>query len=278
MALDIVLSNVADMPESPSRCDIEGLFTLCYGAGLLETELEQTWRVVKDRTGLTLRAIRQDWQQFQAETTQARDAEFESDDVPERVRKLAERLLLQPDLLDVMIEAAGRRVVGERKTLGILELALVSRLSSEPINVAVKGKSSSGKSLTVQRVLALHPEAAYYDLTAMSEKALVYSDVDLRHRFLVLFEAQGGEDAAYLIRSLLTEGEIRYLTTVKEKDQLISKEIVQPGPTGLITTTTRFRGIEDNETRMWSLYVRDNLERTLDVLDAAAQAAASPAG
>ena len=48
----------------------------------------------------------------------------------------------------------------------------------------------------------------------MSERALAYSEEDLRHRFLVLFEAESlkGDMASYLMRSLLSEGRIRYET------------------------------------------------------------------
>ena len=43
----------------------------------------------------------------------------------------------------------------------------------------------------VERVLELFPQEAYYQLSAMSERALVYSKEPLTHRVLVLAEAAG---------------------------------------------------------------------------------------
>ncbi len=107
--------------------------------------------------------------------------------------------------------------MGEERLAKVLYLALTSRLSSHPVSVAVKGPSSGGKSYTVASVLGFFPAEAYYELTAMSGKALVYSEEPLKHRFLVLYEAAGmkGEFTEYLIRSLLSEGQVRYETVEK---------------------------------------------------------------
>jgi nicotinamide riboside kinase len=59
------------------------------------------------------------------------------------------------------------------------------------VSVAVKGPSSGGKSYLTERVLGFFPESAYYARTAMSERALAYSEEPLQHRFLVLYEAAG---------------------------------------------------------------------------------------
>jgi hypothetical protein len=66
----------------------------------------------------------------------------------------------------------------------------------------------------VEQCLGLLPQSAYYALSAMSEKALAYSQEPISHRHLVIYEASGlGSDfAQYLMRSLLSEGRIRYET------------------------------------------------------------------
>ena len=53
----------------------------------------------------------------------------------------------------------------------------------------------------------------------MSEHALAYSHEPLVHRFLILYEAAGLESdfASYLLRSLLSEGCIKYETVEKDK-------------------------------------------------------------
>jgi hypothetical protein len=114
----------------------------------------------------------------------------------------------------------------------ILYLALRSRRLDRPVSVAVKGPSSGGKSYVVERVLGYFPERAYYALTAMSEKTLAYSEESIRHRFLVLYEAAGmnGDFQTYLIRSLLSEGRLRYETIEKTSEGLKPRLIEREGP------------------------------------------------
>jgi hypothetical protein len=100
-----------------------------------------------------------------------------------------EHLALAPDVLALFTEEIGHRVAGEARTAKLLYLALTSRLLEKPVSVAVKGPSSGGKTYLVERVLDYFPEAAYHPLTAMSEKALAYSEEPIKHRFLVFFKA-----------------------------------------------------------------------------------------
>jgi hypothetical protein len=131
----------------------------------------------------------------------------------------------------------------------------------------VKGPSSGGKSYTAEQVLRLFPEEAYYVLTAASERALAYSQEPLQHRFLVMYEAAGMESefTTYLIRSLLSEGRIRYETVEKTSEGIQPRLIAREGPTGLLTTT-RVSLHPENETRMFSLPVTDTPEQTSQIL------------
>ena len=76
--------------------------------------------------------------------------------------------------------------------------------------------------------------------------------------------------ATYLIRSLLSEGRLRYETVEKTREGLVSKFIEREGPTGLIVTTTSLRLHPENETRMLSLTVSDTQEQTAAVFRALA--------
>ena len=127
------------------------------------------------------------------------------------------------ELLDS--ELTGLGVVGERRGAKLLYLALTSRLLERPVSVVVKGPSSGGKSYVTESVLKLFPPSAFYALTAMSDRALAYSNEPLKHRHLVIYEAAGmsGEFATYLIRSLLSEGRLRYETVEKTKDGLAAE-------------------------------------------------------
>jgi hypothetical protein len=87
---------------------------------------------------------------------------------------------------------------------------------------------------------------------------------------LVLYEADAiakGGRGAYLLRTLLSEGEIRHETVKGFATQKIRKT----GPTGLIVTTTA-TGLEPElETRLVSLTVTDTPEQTKAVFQALAR-------
>ena len=128
----------------------------------------------------------------------------------------------QPRILDVFEgELDGAGVVGERRLCKLVYLAVTARFLDRFASIAVKGPSASGKSWTIEQVLDFFPDEAYYLLTAMSERALAYGTEPLSHRFLVLFEAAGLESdfASYLVRSLLSEGCVRYETVEKGKER-----------------------------------------------------------
>ena len=183
--------------------------------------------------------------------------------------KACASLAQEPDILARFlgdIEAAG--VVGVGRIAKMLYLAVTSRVLARPISMAVKGPSSGGKSYVVERVLDYFPASAFHALTAMSERALVYDDEPLVHRMLILYEAAGmaGDTASYLIRSLLSEGIIRYSTVEKTAEGFAPLLIERPGPTGLIVTTTAVHMHPENETRLLSLTVDDSKEQTRRVL------------
>ncbi len=68
------------------------------------------------------------------------------------------------------------------------------------------------------------------------------------------------------MRSLLSEGRVRYETVEKTSEGLRSRLIEREGPTGLLVTTTAVRLHPENETRMLSLTVLDTPEQTRRVL------------
>jgi 5S rRNA maturation endonuclease (ribonuclease M5) len=168
-------------------------------------------------------------------------------------------------------------VVGEERTACTVYLLATSRLLAKPVSCAVKGHSSSGKSFTVDTTMRFFPAAAYLEMTAMSERALVYSKEEYSHRTLVIFETtalrEGVEDnlTTYFVRSLLSEGRISYPVTVRDRDgNFTTKTIVKEGPTNMIITTTKTRVHAENETRLLSLTTDDSREQTGRVLRALA--------
>src|SRR5215212_4736394 len=200
-------------------------------------------------------------------------AESEAQERTREAWARCENLAHERDILGRFAQELTRSgVAGESRTAKILYLAVTSRLLEKPVSVAVKGTSSSGKSYLVERVLGYFPESAYYALTAMSERALAYSEEPIKNRFLVVYEAAGlsGDFQTYLIRSLLSEERVRYEVVEKTSEGLKPRLIEREGPTGLIVTTTAVKLHPENETRMLSLTVTDTHQQTRDIMAALA--------
>ena len=193
-----------------------------------------------------------------------------------RAAEACGHLIEDRDILSKFSKAvAAAGVVGETKSAKLIYLALTSRFFSRPISVVLKGPSSAGKSYTTERVLDFFPEDAFYSLTAMSDRALAYSDEPLEHRFIVIFEAAGLESdfATYLLRSLLSEGCVRYETVEKTSEGMRPRLIERKGPTGCLLTTTAAMLHAENETRMLSVNVSDSRQQTRVILDRLAEEA-----
>jgi hypothetical protein len=199
----------------------------------------------------------------------AEEARAQAEAKDRKAWQACEQLAREDRILDRFasrLEQSG--VAGESRVLKLLYLALTSRLLQKPVSVAVKGPSSGGKSYLTARVLRYFPESTYHALTAMSERTLAYSEEPIKHRFLVIYEAEGmaGDFATYLMRSLLSEGAVRYETVESTRNGIKPRLIEREGPTGLIVTTTAVKLHPENETRLLSLTVTDTREQTRMVL------------
>jgi hypothetical protein len=198
---------------------------------------------------------------------------FEDAERREAGEKCAE-LAKVPRILDLLAEDAARAgVTGETRTVKLVYLAATSRLLDRLASIVVKGQSSSGKSWAVQRTLRFFPESAFYEMTAASEHALIYDKEPLAHRLLVIYEASGleSEKFSYIVRSLLSEGQLRYPTVIKRDGELETVMIEREGPTNLVTTTTALRLHHESETRLLSLASDESPQQTSDVLEALAE-------
>jgi hypothetical protein len=107
----------------------------------------------------------------------------------------------------------------------------------------------------------------------MSGKVLAYKKESFSHRMMVMFEAAGLEHndfAAYLMRTLLSEGEIIYEYVNTEGPESEVVRVHKEGPTGLITSTTSVNLYHENDTRMVSIPADDSSDQTKNVLEAQA--------
>jgi hypothetical protein len=218
----------------------------------------------RERFGVALERAKP-WEELEWE-----QAEATSQEAWEHCSELAK----VPNILErFAAELAQSGVAGEARIAKLLYLAVTSRLLEKPVSIALKGPSSGGKSHVVERVLSFVPESAYYALTAMSDRTLAYSEEPIKHRFLVIYEAAGmsGEFATYLMRSLLSEGRVRYETVERTSEGIKPRLIEREGPTGLIVTTTAVKLHAENETRLLSLTVTDTQDQTRAVMAALAE-------
>lgn len=165
-------------------------------------------------------------------------------------------------------------VVGEAHIAQLVYLCLTTRVFDRPVSAVLKGPSSAGKSYLLEGVLKFFPPRSYFVRSSMSEHALIYSKEPLAHRFLVVYEAQGlrpgaeerGNILAMVVRSLLSEGRIKYETVIKTERGPEGRLIEREGPTGLLMTTTAVRLHPENETRTLSITVKDTQEQTRAVM------------
>jgi hypothetical protein len=198
---------------------------------------------------------------------------------PEDLYAVGRSILEAPDLLALVRDHA-RSVgyAGDTAAIELTYLAVHSRHREQPLNVAVTGQSSAGKSYAVDIALNLHPVGAVHRQTASSEKALIFSNEDFRNRYIFVAESTGLHDdgvGATIIRELAWGGRgISYDTTEKGDDgSFRGRRIERPGPTGLITTSTKkLEG--ELSTRILRVPVDESPEQTRAIMQAVAEAAA----
>lgn len=148
-------------------------------------------------------------------------------------------------------------------------IVAVSRLLSKPLNLFVKGQSSSGKNHTVKKVLRLIPPKSICEVTNSSEMAWNYMGRKLRHKVVFFQEesvAFGGKQ--HPARLLISENRLERLVTVRKGAQFTTKKQVTEGPVACISTTTRDQLQVDDETRHVSIWADESSEQTARIVRA----------
>lgn len=189
------------------------------------------------------------------------------------LEKAAEAVLLTPAPLTLVRQAIlSQGYGGDVGQPMITYLAATSRLlamrsGAMPVHLLLVAQASAGKSYLLGIVIRLLPEEAYHVIDAGSPRVLIYDDADLQHRVLIFGEADSlpaGEDnpAASAVRTLLQEHSLSYKVTVKnpETGEYSVKEVCKPGPTVMISTSTRRLGYQ-LDTRVFSLDVMDTPDK-----------------
>jgi hypothetical protein len=167
-------------------------------------------------------------------------------------------------------------LVGERHIARATYLVHISRLLRSPGRAVVKGDSSTGKSYAVECALRAAAPEELWVRTSASALALFYSETDFRHKTLVFYEANklGDDDdpLARVLRTLVSEGKLRYEVTAPEKRTSVLLE--KDGPVALVSTVARATLDKEIETRILSLHSDGSDEMTADVVESILVAAA----
>ncbi len=155
--------------------------------------------------------------------------------------------------------------VGEVTNKILLYLIAISRKMETPLGTVVKGPSAGGKSEGVNAVKTLCPPEDVKPFSRLTAQALYHLPKDaLKHKWIIIYETEGADDASYSIRTLLSEKELILGTPVKNErtGEFITKERQVEGPIAYTETTTRPVIHNENATRLFDLYIDDSEAQT----------------
>ncbi len=183
---------------------------------------------------------------------------------PERERALG--LLKDPGLVERIVADFERvGMVGEQDNCLIGYLAAVSRKLDRPLAVIVQSTSAAGKSALQEAVLSMVPEEERVSFSAMTGQSLFYmGESDLQHKVLAVAEEEGAERAAYALKLLQSEGELRIASTGKDGQtgRLVTHTYTVRGPVAIFLTTTTIDVDEELLNRCVVLSVDEEREQT----------------
>lgn len=175
------------------------------------------------------------------------------------------------DMLGLMHKVG---VVGEKINLKTLILCFISRLFDKSLHIIIHGQSSSGKSYLVNQALRVIPEYDVIKTSFLTPKALAHYKNDLDHKILLIQEQEGADGSDYSIRTAISEGEIKIITTEKNEAtghfEAVENNVSSKGLVTVITTT-RDRVHFENETRVLDGFSDESEEQTKKIVKSLGQ-------
>ncbi len=150
-------------------------------------------------------------------------------------------LLRSPRLLERIvadIDACGMVGEGINKLAGYL--AATSRKLESPLAVVIQSSSSAGKTSLMDAILAMMPSEDVRRFSGMTGQSLFYLDSDkVKHKILAISEGEGIGEAAYALKLLQSDGELRHATVGRgENGRAQTQEHHVEGPVQIFLTTT----------------------------------------
>lgn len=180
----------------------------------------------------------------------------------------AMELLERPDILERAAEDLERLGhVGEWIPKQLALVCAVSARAGHPIQPSTHAESSTGKNYLWDKVLSLAPDEMVIRRTAISAKALYRTGESLKGKVLYLQEHVGSEAADFTFRVMQSDGKLVYESTEQGPDgafRTVKHE--KEGPLVIVQTTTESRLFEENETRVFPIYLDESEEQTRRIL------------
>jgi MarR family len=183
--------------------------------------------------------------------------------------EIAKPIIEAPDVFQCVVDTMrARGFAGDPRQVAMLYAIFTSRLLQRPMCAFIKAPSSSGKSWLLNRMLELFPDEAYEIKSGFSPKAIAYGSSDLRHKILAVQEASGldGREGNMLVRTLISEGQIRWEVTGRKRNGFATREVVRPGPIAFVLTTTQESLHREDETRALSIEVDESKDDQREVI------------
>jgi hypothetical protein len=185
-----------------------------------------------------------------------------------KAKHAARKMLRSPYLFNEFLRAMEKlQLVGEERNALVLFVVAMSCILDRPLNVFVKGHSSTGKNWLVTRVLKLFPKSLVIEITSASEQAWSYLESAFRHCVVYLQERNEAVGAMDPMRLLISEGKLVRMVPKYQDGKLITTKRTTRGPVAAISTTTKNRLKIDDETRHISIWVDESEEQSRKILD-----------
>jgi hypothetical protein len=214
------------------------------------------------------------------ESTQHDEGRVQDDLAPEpgsERYECAMELLKDPDILARAartMELLGH--VGEQLAKMLAFVCAVSAKAGRPVQPSTHAESSTGKNYLWDTVLSLLPPELVIKRSAISDKALFRTEVDLRGAVLYLQEVAGSEGADFTIRVLQSAQYLEYEATEKMPDGSFGTVVHRKeGPVVVVQTTTEIRLYHENDTRVFPIYLDESAEQTERIVDNALRRASN---
>lgn len=247
----------------------------------LDKGLFEHWvEIIRKQAGTNHRAINADIE-YAREHEALKQSQEGGINIDPEVEKLSKDISMNPlsfkHRLD-MVNQLG--VVGERGTLAMYYVSLDSRLlppnyaSPNTLSIKNAGHFGAGKSFALMMALEFYPESSYKLITNGSAKSIYYMKGGLKNKALIVTEGfqfqenrAGDSELVFAVRSLISEGRVRYPTVEKDENgNLITVEKIIEGPTAF-TTTTNLESLEPQlEDRLFTIHPDESLEQTKKII------------